>query len=234
MDSSAEIIQGLKVKDTLRSLISSGQMCKMEIFRTPYCWLTLLTEVREDRQGDLLLIDRVPDFDKALAASRRQEVWVEYLENNNVPCNFVARVVRVDAQGIWAELPEKIHRIQRRKFFRLRAPVGTEIVFYVKPEVEERGKVRDYSLGGVAFLIGKQVILKPGDQLKGLELHIPDGENRLNIPISLAVLRWAQPDFFHGDTLYALEFLEYPEAAKKGFNQHIFEKQRSLLRRVKK
>jgi c-di-GMP-binding flagellar brake protein YcgR len=234
MDSSAEIIQGPKVKDTLRSLISFGQMCKMEISRTPYCWLTLLTEVREDRQGDLLLIDRVPDFDKALAASRRQEVLVEYLENNNVPCNFISRVVRVDAQGIWVELPEKIHRIQRRKFFRLRAPAGTEIVFYVKAEVEERGKVRDYSLGGVAFLIGKQLILKPGDQLKGLELHIPDGENRLNIPISLAVPRRAQPDFFQGDTLYALEFLEYSEAAKKGFNQHIFEKQRSLLRRVKK
>jgi c-di-GMP-binding flagellar brake protein YcgR len=234
MDSSAEIIQGPKVKETLRSLISSGQMCKMEISRTPYCWLTLLTEVREDRRENLLLIDRVPDFEKALSSSRRQEVLVEYLENNNVPCNFISRVARVDAQGIWVELPEKIHRIQRRRFFRLRAPVGTEIVFYVKPEVEERGKVRDYSLGGVAFLIGKEMILKPGDQLKALQLHIPDGEHRLSIPIPLAVVRRVQEDFFHGETLYALEFLEYSEAVKKGFNQHIFEKQRSLLRRVKK
>ena len=234
MDSSAEIIQGSRVKDTLQALIFSGQMCKVEISRTPYCWLTLLLEVKEDRQGNSLLIDRVPDFEKVLSASRRQEVLVEYLENNNVPCNFISRVVRVDAQGIWVELPEKIHRIQRRKYFRLRAPVGTEIVFYVKPEVEERGTVRDYSLGGAAFLIGKGVILKPGDQLKGLELRIPDGENRVEIPIPLAVVRRALADFFHGDTLYALEFLEYSEASRKGFNQHIFEKQRSLLRRVKK
>jgi len=234
MDPSAEIIQGPQLRDTLRSLVSSGQMCKMEVSRTPYCWLTLLTEVREDRQGNLLLIDRVPDFDKALASSRRQEVLVEYLENNNVPCNFISRVVRVDAQGIWVELPEKIHRIQRRRFFRLRAPVGAEIVFYVKPEVEERGSVRDYSLGGAAFLAGKGVLLKPGDELKGLHLAIPDGEKRVNIPIFLAVVRRGQPDFFHGDTLYAVEFLEYPEMAKKEFNQHIFEKQRALLRRVKK
>ena len=234
MDSADEIIQGNRVKDVLQSLILSGQLCKMEISRTPYCWLTLLTEVKEDKHGNLLLIDRVPDFEKAFSASRRQKVLVEYLENNTVPCNFISRVVRVDGQGIWVEWPEKIHRIQRRKFFRLRPPVGTEVVFYIKPEVEERGKVRDYSLGGVAFLIGKEVILKPGDQLKGLQLHIPDGENRLNLPIPLAVVRRAQADFFHGDTLYALEFLEYSEAAKKGFNQHIFEKQRSLLRRVKK
>jgi len=234
MDSSAEIIQGWRVKDTLRALIFSGQMCKMEISRTPYCWLTLLTEVKEDREGNLLLIDRVPDFEKALSSSRRQEVLVEYLENNNVPCNFISRVARVDAQGIWVELPEEIHRIQRRMFFRLRAPVGTEIVFYVRPEVEVRGTVRDYSLGGVAFLIGKEVILKPEDQLKGLQLRIPDGVNRLDISIPLAVVRRAQADFFHGDNLYALEFLEYSESARKGFNQHIFEKQRSLLRRVKK
>ena len=234
MSASAEIIQGMKVGETLQSLILSGQMCKMEVSRTPYCWLTLLTEVREDPHGNLLLIDRVPGFEKALSASRRQEVLVEYLENNNVPCNFISRVVRVDTQGIWVEWPEKIHRIQRRKYFRLKAPVGTEIVFYVDPEVEERGTVRDYSLGGAAVLIGKEVILKPGDELKGLHLRIPEGEDRLDIPIPLAVVRRVQADFFHGNTLYALEFLEYSEATKKTFNQHIFEKQRTLLRRVKK
>ena len=234
MDSSEEIIQGIRVRDTLELIIGSEQMCKMEISRTPYCWLTLLTEIREDRQGDLLLIDRVQDFGKALSSSRRQEVLVEYLENNNVPCNFISRVVRVDAQGIWVELPEKIHRIQRRKFFRLRAPMGTEIVFYVRPEVGERGKVRDYSLGGVAFMISKEVILKPGDQLKRLQLRIPEGENWLDIAIPSAVVRRVQADFFQEQTLYALEFREFSEAVKKLFNQHIFEKQRSLLRRVKK
>ncbi len=234
MDSADEIIQGNRVKDILQSLILSGQLCKMEISRTPYCWLTLLTQVKEDRHGNLLLIDRVPDFEKALSSSRRQEVLIEYLESNTVPCSFISRVVRVDAQGIWVELPGKIHRIQRRKFFRLRALVGTEIVFYMRAEVGERGKVRDYSLGGVAFLIGRGVILKPGDQLKGLQLRIPEGENWLEIPIPLAVVKRVQADFFHGETLYALEFLDFPEAAMKGFNQHIFEKQRTLLRRVKK
>jgi len=37
MDSSGEIITGPKVKEVLRSLLLSGQMCKLEVFLTPYC-----------------------------------------------------------------------------------------------------------------------------------------------------------------------------------------------------
>jgi c-di-GMP-binding flagellar brake protein YcgR len=43
-----------------------------------------------------------------------------------------------------------------------------------------------------------------------------------------------KPDFFQGQTFYALEFVEFPEANKKEFTRHIFEKQRNLLRRVVK
>jgi hypothetical protein len=95
MDSSVEIIRGPKVKETLKDLVLSGQMCKMEISRTPYSWLTSLSEIKEDGEGILLLVDRIPDFEKALSASRRQEVLVEYLENDGVPWSFLSRVFQV-------------------------------------------------------------------------------------------------------------------------------------------
>jgi c-di-GMP-binding flagellar brake protein YcgR len=233
MDSSGEIIKGPKVKEVLNSLILGGQLCKMEIARTPYCWLTLLSEVREEKNGTLLLIDRIPDFEKVLSASRRQDVLIEYLEKSGVPCSFLSRILRVDARGIWAELPERIQRIQRRRYFRLRAPAGTEIFFQAEPGKEEKGTVKDYSLSGVAFFVGRRVSLKTGDQLNNLKLRVPEGKDGLEVPIPLAVVRWVDPDFFQGQTLYALEFLELPEATRKEFNRHIFEKQRTLLRRVK-
>jgi c-di-GMP-binding flagellar brake protein YcgR len=232
MDSSAEIIRGPEVKETLQNLIRSGQMCKMEISRTPYCWLTLLSEVKEEKKGILLLVDRVRDFEKVLSASHRQEVLIEYLENDEVPCSFLSRVSQVDTRGIWVEIPEKIQREQKRKFFRLRAPVGTEIFFPGDPGKEEKGTVKDYSLGGVAFLINKEVSLKAGDQLKNLRLCIPEGREVLKVSVPLAVVIRAEPDFFQGQTSCALEFLEFPEANKKEFTRHIFEKQRNLLRRV--
>jgi len=232
MDSSVEIIRGPKVKEILQNLVLSGQMCKMEISRTPYSWLTLLSEIKEDGEGILLLVDRIPDFEKALSASRRQEVLVEYLENDGVPRSFLSRVIQVDTRGIWVEFPGKIQRDQKRKFFRLRAPSGTEIFFRRDAGKEEKGTVKDYSLGGVAFLINKEVSLKPGDQLKNLRLCIPEGREVLKVSVSLAVVIRAEPDSFQGQPFYALEFLEFPEASKKEFTRHIFEKQRNLLRRV--
>jgi c-di-GMP-binding flagellar brake protein YcgR len=235
MDSSAEIIRGPEVKETLQNLIRSGQRCKMEISRTPYSWLTSLSKIKEDGEGILLLLDHVQDFEEVLSTSHRQEVLIEYLENDEVPCSFLSRVSQVDTRGIWVEIPEKIQRQQKRKFFRLRAPVGTEIFFPGDPGKEEKGTVKDYSLGGVAFLINKEVSLKslkPGDQLKNLRLCIPEGREVLKVSVSLAVVIRAEPDFFQGQTFYALEFLEFPEANKKEFNRHIFEKQRNLLHRV--
>jgi len=232
MDSSAEIIRGPEVKESLENLLRFGQTCKMEIPRTPYSWLTSLSKIREDGGGILLLVDRLRDFEEVLSTSQRQEVLVEYLEDDEVPCNFLCRVSQVEPRGIWVEIPEKIRRDQKRKFFRLRAPVGTEIFFSGSQGKEEKGTVKDYSLGGVAFVINKEVSLKPGDQLKTLRIWIPEGRGVLKVSVPLAVVIRVQPNFFQGQTLYAMEFLEFPEANKKEFTRHIFEKQRNLLRRV--
>ena len=233
-ESTGENITGPKVKEVLQSLILSGEMCKMEVSPTPYCWLTLLSEVREEKDQTFLLIDRVPDFEKALSSSRRQEVRIEYLENNEVPCSFLSRVLLIGPQCIWVELPERIQRIQRRKYFRLQAPAGTEILFQAEPGKSEKGRVKDYSLGGVAFLTGKGVNLKTGDRVKDLLLSIPEGTHCLTFSFPQGVVKRAEPDFYQGENLYALEILELSEATRQKLNQHIFEKQRSLLRWVKR
>ena len=191
-----------------------------------------LLEVREEKNGTLLLIDRVPDFQKTLSASRRQDVLIEYLEKSGVPCSFLSRILQVDARGIWAELPERIQRIQRRKYFRLRAPVGTGIFFQAEPGKEEKGIVKDYSLGGVALFANRGISLKKGDQLMNLRLRVQEGKDGLEVLIPLAVVRRVDPEYFQGQSLYALEFLDLPEATRKEFNRHIFEKQGTLLRRV--
>ncbi|MGE5252587.1 MAG: hypothetical protein ACM3N7_01385, partial [Planctomycetaceae bacterium] len=68
MDSSFESIGGSEIKETLKDLVLSGQMCKVEISRTTYSWLTPLSEIRENGEGISLLVDQIPDFEKALCA----------------------------------------------------------------------------------------------------------------------------------------------------------------------
>lgn len=232
MDSSSEIIGGPKVKETLQNLILSGQMCKMEISRSPHCWLTLPSRMKEDERRILLLVDRFQDFEKTFSACHGEEILVEYLENDEVPCHFLSWISQVDFRGVWVEIPEKIQRNQKRKFFRLRAPVGTELFFPGDEGKEEKATVKDYSLGGVAFLTSKKANLEPGDRIENLRLCIPEGRGVLEVSIPLAAVIRAKPNFFQGQNFYALEFLEFPEGYKKKFARHIFEKQRNLLRRV--
>ena len=130
------------------------------------------------------------------------------------------------------ESPGIIYRVQRRKFYRLEAQGETVIIFHVTPETEERAKVKDYSLGGVAFSTARPLPLKTNDQLGDLCLRIPEEGDWLTIPIPLAVVR--RVDSQPGTFLYAVEFLEMSDTTRKQLARHIFERQRLLLRKLGK
>ena len=227
-----EVISGKKATSLLRFLIDSRRLCKMRIPGTHYCWITLLSDIRKEEGSNFLLIDGVSGFEEAFFLSNNREITLEYMDPGGILCYFNCRVGKIFSGMIWVECPENIYRVQRRNFFRLEARGGTEIIFRVTPETEERAKVRDYSLGGLAFSKGKPLPLKASDQLKDLSLKIPEGGECFMIPISLAVVR--RIDFQPGAFFYGLEFVQMQDAMRKQLARHIFEKQRLLLRKFGK
>ena len=229
-----EIIDGEKVMELLHYLIESNHLCKIKIPNTPYCWITLLSAIQKEGHTDYLLVDGVPALQQALSHTRDREIILEYSDFGGILCHFKARVIKTFPKMIWVECPDLIYRTQRRKFYRLRAPGGTEIVFQVNPGKEERGKVLDYSLEGVAFLREKPLPLKEGDQLEDLSLKIPDEGDWFIVQIPLAVVRRVESPIQPRKFLYALEFLQMADTARKLFGRHIFEKQRLLLRKFGK
>ncbi len=230
----AEIISGEKARELLRYLIDSRHLCKIRIPNTPYCWITLLSDIKKEEHSQSLLIDGVPGFGEALSHSKNREVTLEYMDRGGVLCYFNARVGKILPKMIWVECPGVIYRVQRRTFYRLKAPGGTEIFFPIAPDKEERAEVRDYSLAGVAFLTRRPLPLKTGDQIKDLSLKIPEDKDRLIIPIPLAVVRRVDSQAQPGAFLYALEFLQMLDTTRKRLARHIFEKQRLLLRKFGK
>ncbi len=228
----AEIISGEKVTELLRYLIDSRRMCKIQIPHTSYCCITLVSGIEKDEHSNSLLIDGVPGFEAALSQSRNRKVTLEYMDPGGILCYFEARVGKILPKMILVECPKAIYRVQRRKFYRLKAQRGTEIVFRVAPEKEERAKVNDYSLGGVAFLTERPLPLKTNDQLEDLCLRVPEEGDWFMVQIPLAVVR--RIDSQRGTFFYGLEFLQMPNTERKRLAQHIFEKQRLLLRKFGK
>jgi c-di-GMP-binding flagellar brake protein YcgR len=232
MDQPTEIISGQELIEMLNEWIGSRRICKMEIPDTSYGWFTLLSGLQVQPGRQYLLIDTVAGFEKALSHSRRQEVSLEILEKDGIRFQFKTRVIKSRHSDIQTELPSEISRIQRRASFRITALSGTEITFHILPEKEERAKVKDYSLGGVAFFLEKDMKLNMNDRVADIHLKLPQGREFKTIHIASAVVRRVEIDS-QGKYLCALEFLEIPENSKQQLWNCMIDIQRSLIRKVK-
>ena len=230
-----EIIAGDKIiSTTLRSLIDSRTICKMEFPRTRYSWITMLLDIRNDGNSFYLLIDKVAGFETALLNNPGREVSLEFMDKGRVPCRFNTRVIAPHNQAIWSELPKVIYRIQRRQYFRIDALLGAEITFQSpSSEEKERGRIKNYSAGGVAFLVEKDLKFSVGDVLTDIYLHVPEGNEQITFHIPKAPVRRIEPPSLHdGRTLCAIEFLETSKETRDHLISHIFRQQRVVIQKL--
>jgi c-di-GMP-binding flagellar brake protein YcgR len=233
----SEIIAGEKeVVDTLHSVIESRIVCKMGIPRTDQSWNTVLLEVRNVRNAYHLLIDSVRGFEAVLSKSPDKEVSLEFKDQVGVPCRFNTRIIACNPKAILAGIPETISRIQRRKYFRIEAPLGTEITFLDGSSTErKKAEVKDYSAGGVAFLPEKDLNFKVGDSLTDIHLSILEGGKRVRFRIPKAAVRRVELESsLTGKPLCAIEFTEIPGETRNGITSHVFRQQRMIMQRIGK
>jgi c-di-GMP-binding flagellar brake protein YcgR len=234
MEQDAEIVRGSQAMEILQFLVGSRQMCKIEIPNTDFCWLSILLHIQRKNNETFLIFDGLEKFDSILARFPHREVRVEYLEVDGILCHFSSRVVHSESKDIWLSFPEEVYRFQRRRYYRLKALSGTEITFQMDSEKQGKGKVRDYSLGGAAFLADQPLNLKKDDRVENICLRIPCGRDWFIVHIPSAIVRRVEKDMELSSHLYAIQFCEMTDAMRNCLTRHIFEQQRSQLRRVGK
>jgi c-di-GMP-binding flagellar brake protein YcgR len=232
----AQVLLGGEIHLILQSAIKSRQRVRMEIPRTNYSWITLLLGLETGTGGPWLIIDQVAGFDQALRLSRNQAIALAFYDRTGVPFNFSTEVHLSRPKEIWVELPRMIYRVQRRAFFRVKASLGMEVMLRDLVDQEYKARVKDYSMGGVAFYkeLGEQWFkeLKTDSKLQDNALLFPLGEGILTIPIPLAEIRRIvgfPPHTIQG----ALEFLQIPESSRSQLERLIFEQQRLVIQKIK-
>jgi c-di-GMP-binding flagellar brake protein YcgR len=222
-----EIITGPNLIGMLQAWIDSRRMGRMDIPKTPFSWITILLGIQRKGNSEYLLVDSVPNFESSLSRSPSQEVVFEILESG-ILCKFRSRVIRYQPREIWLELPGSIQRIQKRAYFRVRATSKAEIIFRIAGK-EEKARVRDYSLGGVSFLMGSHQQINPGDEVTDLILTLPQGKAVVSYPIAQAIVRRIDEHFEGRGRFCGLEFLKLEKTTQQKLAQHLFEEQRLLL-----
>ncbi len=213
-------------------LLESRTPLKMEFPRTRFMWTTFLLEIKKTGPESFLLIDQVKQFENALATRPDGEISVEFRERSGVPCVFRTKVIKCTPEGIWAEFPQMIHRVQKRQNFRIDPPLGSEILF--QQEMGERGSatLQNLSAGGAAFLVKKGFNLSPGDVLRNVELKIPAGDEGLVFSVPEATVRRIEKEFDYGKSLIGIEFTSIPDQTRNDLLAYVLRIQRDWIRKI--
>jgi len=233
MDEAAEILDGQRLLGTIEGVIEARRVCRMEIPNTEFAWITIILGMESIGDSHFLLIDKVREFETAMSHSTGKEISVDFMEADGVPCHFTTQVFESRADALWVELPRSILRMQKRKYYRVKARSGTEIVFHLGPGQKEKATVRDYSMGGIAFVMERHVKLEPGERVTRVELRIPQGSQSISFPIPFAIVKRIERQPGQKEVC-VLEIADMSESTKEVLWRHIFEEQRTLLKRTKK
>ncbi|MCX8118314.1 MAG: PilZ domain-containing protein [Desulfobacterota bacterium] len=233
MDQAPEEIQGERLVEMLEEWIGAKRLCRMAIPETDHAWITLILGIETRQVPPCLLVDQVRGGEKIILHHRERGLRFEFLEKDGVLCWFHSRYLQSRDRSFLAEFPSSIFRRQRRRFVRINARSGTEILFQKSNGNMICAHVKDYGLGGVSFLTPPLFNMKLEEPVCEIELRVPDekGWRRFHIP-QAKVKRLERVE--GGGGLCILEFIDIPEPEKEHLWHFIFKEQRSQLRKTGK
>jgi c-di-GMP-binding flagellar brake protein YcgR len=218
------------ILDTFQELVDSRTVLAMEYPGTRYNWITFILEV-ESMTFSSLLVDRVRGFRTALERNLQRELFFEFKDKNKVPFAFKTDVIELRPDGILVQLPTLLQRNQRRRYFRVETPPGAEISFSDALGEEKNGVIINIGGGGAAFLVKEPPALSPGHVLERPRFEIPEDKKKVFLQIPATVVKRVEKWDFD-KFLVALEFTEISEGIRKDVIGYVFERQRSIIRRI--
>ena len=227
-------ISGERVEQTLRYLKDKRVLIKVAVKGAAFENVSLLTDIDTEGPIPRFCIDPPEGMGDALQLKKKCALYCEFNGEDKVLYHFTLPVE--DWHGdYWFPLPSEIERIQRRRNFRLEAPMGTTLtVRQLEPPV--RLLVLDFSLGGLLCMVEslrdgqeKRRVLFKGRTLNNLDLVFDEEETMLIRIMRARIVRTGRnPNNNHEQ--YAFEFIAIDKAEEKKLTEVLYRMQRKLLR----
>ncbi len=228
-------ISGERVEQTLRYLKDKRVLIKVAVKGAAFENVSLLTDIDTEGPIPRFCIDPPEGMGDALQLKKKCALYCEFSGEDKVMYHFTLPVE--DWHGdYWFPLPSEIERNQRRRNFRLEAPMGTTLtVRQLEPPV--RLLVLDFSLGGLLCMVEslrdgqeKRRVLFKGRTLNNLDLVFDEEETMLIRIMRARIVRTGRnPNNNHEQ--YAFEFIAIDKAEEKKLTEVLYRMQRKLLRK---
>ena len=228
-------IRGAKVVRTLQYLKDKKVLIKIAVKGASFENVSVLTDIDLQGANPRFCIDPPEGIRDALQLKKKSALYCEFNGEDQVLYNF--EIAIEDWHGdFWFPLPAEIERIQRRRNFRLKAPMGTTLTLrQLEPPVKLL--VLDFSLGGLLCMVeslrsgkDKSRLLFKGRTLNNLDLRLEEAEGTTKIRIRRAriVRTGRNPKTNHEQ--YAFDFIAIDKAEEKKLTQVLYGMQRRILR----
>lgn len=204
------------------------------VFGRDYERLSLITGVKRGDNGSFVLIDSPSRLREDLPECEGLQVKVEFLDSDHIQYAFRSHITRVSEEDIWLVLPEFVERIQRRRYFRIAAPIGTKISF-IRDGKPLEASVVNLSEGGALLTFSRHSQegprLRAGEELHKLHLRCPEERVSTELRIGKAIVRRAEKNPLTPHPTYACQFLDMDSREKHALEVFIFQCQRKMLQK---
>lgn len=226
-----------KARQLIQFLKDKRVLVKLVVKNTGYEAVTVVTDIGTVDDRECFRIDCADDFHIILKSRDRGNLSFEFNGPDKVLYSFETPPDPDWKRGeVWVAVPDEINRIQRRRNFRLEAPMGTElIVRQLQPPLKM--VVIDFSLGGLLCVvesarerIKKNLMLTRGRKLKNLELLFRDDNVTTKISVAEAAIVRVETHPVTGYRQYAFQFLSLEKNEEKSLTKVLYSMQRQLLR----
>jgi len=229
-------IYGEALIKLFRELIEDKTLLRVFLLGKDYERLTIATGL-EQKEGEFYVtVDYPGGFKEAIQGTEDWRLRFEFTGKDKIPYIFRTEGGELIKQGVRLKLPRFIERRQRRRSFRLEAPLGTTLVF-TKDFKEYVANVLNISLGGAFVSLEKgqhkKPVLEIDEYLKGVKVTFRSKEKELTVHIKEAMVKRVEKDIYQGRLNYALQFTDMEKKNSYLLQKLIFQFQREYLRKTR-
>jgi c-di-GMP-binding flagellar brake protein YcgR len=235
----ASKISGQKLVALFDTLVANKTIMSMHLMGSRYERITYIIGIDTAEKEPRLVVDNPEGFNKAAADARPWRLRFNF--NGPDKLEYIFEVNGGDSRGkdLVLPLPDFVERIQRRKNFRIDAPLGSQLSFTLSSEACTIYLI-NISLGGAFGVLTqpkpKQIpraLLKKDQRIYRLELGFPGDEEMeaQTIRIKKAEVRRTEHDRERHIYKFAFEFMDMARQEKEKLTRAIYHAQRQFLQK---
>lgn len=222
--------------ETFYWLKDNGTYIRLRIPGRSYERLVVVSAIQTDAGKPLLAIDCPDGLTDVLSAMDGLRLDFEFTGEDELGYRFSITQATVQGDTFMMAVPTDLQRVQRRKDYRLTAPLGA--VFYVTTgDQRKRVKMLDLSASGTSGIL---ISLKSGtpqpppfeigQTLFNLKLELPGEDTAMLIPIRECEVRRVEDLPQRGRYRLAVAFTSMDTEHRTILKEYLYDQQRHMLK----